>query len=195
MIGGVGDGSWRDEPSKPPGPRATRTSFPGPTLGTSHFLRVSSGAADDSLGGGTFAHLVTDHSDASRARTASGVKRGIPVERRADVRNGCRGNTTGIIRGGLSYLGIVGCECGVADGGGASTATIDGGRGGGWDCAVGEGCFGRVSTTRRAIDGAIGTSCSRFKGGYGRWGASSRSWLQIPWGRDWGGCPHRTWLQ
>lgn len=98
---------------------------------------VSSGVADDSLGGGSFARLVADHSDALRARTASGVKIDIPVERRADIYNGVRGNVTGIIRSGLIYLDIVGGDFGVVDGGGASTALVDGGRGGGWDCTVG----------------------------------------------------------
>lgn len=60
------------------------------------------GVVGDGLGSGNCAGRFAYCGDASSARTASGVKSGIPVEGRAAVGNGRRGNTTGNVRGGLT---------------------------------------------------------------------------------------------
>lgn len=135
--------------------------------------------------------------DALNARTASGVKSGIPVEGRAAVVYGCRGKVTGGVRRGLADGDADGRGCGVADDGGASTDLADGGRGRGWDCPVGEGCLGHDSSTSGRDVGATGRPLPQWlqRRLWGRGRPSSGSGLLARWCRGLAASPRRNWLR
>ena len=85
---------------------------------------TSAGVADEGLGIGNCTGRAADCGNASSARTASGVKSGIPLERRAAISDGVPGNVGGGGRRDLADGDVVDGGCGVADWGGARAVAL-----------------------------------------------------------------------